>query len=165
CAVFVLQIAGAIIAQNLSLSLAFGTDVGFDQDPAFATALVMGGLAAASAAGVHFHILAALIDCYEIFPAGVFPGGAALAEWSALRAAGAFSMAVGLALPFIALGFAYSLALALANRAMAQLPATFVGAPAIAFAGLALFAASAGVILGAWLKFFRSLLDLGALPA
>ena len=44
-----LQIAGAIIAQNLSLSLAFGTDVGFDQDTAFATALVMGGLAAVSA--------------------------------------------------------------------------------------------------------------------
>lgn len=165
CAVFVLQIAGSIIAQTLSLSLAFGSDIGFEQDSSFATLLIMGGLAAASASGVHFQIAAALIDAYRLFPIGAFPGGEAMGEWSALRAAGAFSAALGLSLPFVALGFAYALALALANKVMAQLPATFVGAPIIALAGLVLFAASASIILAEWLPFYRELLDLEALPS
>jgi flagellar biosynthetic protein FliR len=165
CAVFVLQIAGSIIAQTLSLSLAFGSDIGFEQDSAFATLLIMGGLAAASASGVHFQIAAALIDAYRLFPIGVLPGGEAMGEWSALRAAGAFSAALGLSLPFVAMGFAYALAIALANKAMAQLPATFVGAPIIALAGLVLFASTASVILAEWLIFYRRLLDFEALPS
>lgn len=165
CAMFVLQITGAIIANFLSLSLAFGTDIGFEQDPSFATLLIVGGLAAASAAGIHFQAVAALIDAYRLFPVGAFPGGDELGEWTALRAAGVFSIALGLSMPFVILGFGYALALALANRAMAQLPAAFVGAPIIALAGLVLFASGAGAILTEWLDFYRDLLDFERLPA
>jgi len=164
--VFILQIAGSITAQHLSLSQLFGAGVGFDNESPFATILIMGGIAAAAGAGLHFHLARAVLQAYDVLPIGQFPGAAEAAEWSSQRAGAAFMHALALASPFVLLGFTYSLALAASARAMPQLMAAFVGAPAITLAGLALFAATAGIIISASLLLFDSiLLDLlGDLP-
>lgn len=161
--VFILQIAGAIIAQSSSLSQLFGPTVGFDSESPYAAILVMGGVAMAAAAGLHVQLVGALVDVYELLPFGMFPGAEDTGHWSTVRVGAALFKSLALASPFVILGFLYSLALAAASRAMPQLMAAFVGAPAITLAGLALFAAASPIILFDWLASFqRVLFDLFA---
>ena len=156
--VFILQIAGAIIAQHLSLSQLFGPSFGYDSESPFSAILVMAGVALAISAGVHFHIAGALAQSYELFSYGVFPSPADTADWTSKRVGAAIIKSLALASPFVILGFVYSMALAAANRAMPQLMAAFVGAPAITLAGLALFAATAPILLFDWLDGFERVL-------
>lgn len=156
--VFILQFAGAIIAQSVSLSQLFGPTVGFDSESPFASLLVMAGVAMAAAAGLHIHIVSALADLYETLPLGLFPGAAETGDWSVMRTGAALLKALSLASPFVILGFLYSLALAAASRAMPQLMAAFVGAPAVTLAGLGLFAAASPIILFDWLASFQRIL-------
>ncbi|MEO1135389.1 MAG: flagellar biosynthetic protein FliR [Pseudomonadota bacterium] len=159
--VFILQIAGAITAQSLSLSQLFGPTVGFDSESPFAAILVMAGVAMAAASGLHIHLISTLVEVYDALPFGLFPGAAETGEWSTNRVGEALFKSLALASPFVILGFIYSLALAAASRAMPQLMAAFVGAPAITLAGLALFAAAAPIVLFDWLAGFqRVLFDL-----
>ena len=155
---FILQIAGAIIAQHLSLWQLFGPTVVYDSEPPFAALLVMAGVAMAASAGIHFHIVGALVDVYQTLPFGMFPGAEATGEWSTSRVGEALMKSLALSSPFVILGFLYSLALAAASRAMPQLMAAFVGAPAITLAGLALFAAAAPIVLFDWLNGFQRVL-------
>lgn len=149
--VFILQIAGAITAQHLSLSQLFGPTVGFDSESPFAAILVMAGVALAASTGLHFYLVNALVDIYQTLPFGQFPGAESTGEWSSQRVGQALMKALALSSPFVILGFLYSLALAASSRAMPQLMAAFVGAPAITLAGLALFAATAPILLFDWL--------------
>ena len=156
--VFILQIAGAITAQSLSLSQLFGPTVGFDSESPFAALLVMAGVAMAAAAGLHVQLVGAMVDVYELLPFGMFPGAEETGEWSSTRVGAALFKSLALASPFVILGFLYSLALAAASRAMPQLMAAFVGAPAVTLAGLVLFAAAAPIILFDWLESFQRIL-------
>lgn len=158
---FILQITGAIVAQSMSLSQLFGPTVGFDSESPFAALLVMGGVAMAAASGLHIQIVASMADIFQLLPFGQFPGAAETGEWSTNRVGAALFKSLALASPFVILGFLYSLALAAASRAMPQLMAAFVGAPAVTLAGLALFAAASPIILFDWLASFqRVIFDL-----
>ncbi|WP_411815943.1 flagellar biosynthetic protein FliR [Hyphococcus sp. DH-69] len=156
--IFILQIAGAITAQHLSLSQLFGPTVGFDSESPFAAILVMAGVALAASTGIHLYLVSALVDIYQTLPYGMFPGAEAAGEWSSRRVGEALMKSLALSSPFVILGFLYSLALAAASRAMPQLMAAFVGAPAITLAGLALFAATAPILLFDWLAGFQRVL-------
>ena len=156
--IFVLEIAGSMAAQHISLSQLFGANVGFDPSSPFAGILVMGALALAAASGIHIHLVNALAESYEVLPFGVFPGAEDAGLWSSARFGEAFAKALALAAPFVILGFIYSLALAAASRAMPQLMAAFVGAPAITLAGLALFAVAAPIIMFEWMDSFERIL-------
>ncbi len=149
--IFGLQIAGAIVAQHLSLSQIFGASVSFNAESPFGSILTFAGVCLVVIAGGHFHLAGALLTTYDALPFGLFPGFAEGGGWSAGRVASAFTMALGLSAPFVIVGLIYSLALAAASRAMPQLSAAFVGAPAITFAGLLLFAVTAPIMLLEWL--------------
>lgn len=147
---FTLQIAGSIIAQHVSLSQLFGPTVGFDSESPYAAILTMSGIAIAVTANLHIHVAGALAMTYEALPFAQFPTGEFVSAWSAHRTGRALNAALALAAPFVVIGFVYSLALAAASRAMPQLMAAFVGAPAITMAGMGLFAISAPMILITW---------------
>ncbi len=149
-ALFILQIAGAIAAQNLSMSQLFGPGLGHDQETQLSTLLIMGGLAVASANGLFIDLAATLLRSYDAFPIGVMPAAADLGEWAARESGEAIGIAFALSAPFVVIGFIYTLALASVSRAMPQLMATLVGAPAILLAGLILFAATASVMIDRW---------------
>lgn len=149
-AVYLVQIAGTIAAQHLSLSQIFGGTLDDQPEPPVTTLLVVAAIAFAVSAGVHFKAVAALAASYEVMPLGTFPGAAEAGRWAVDRAGFAFAAAFGLALPFVVLGFMYYLAIGAANRAMPQLMVAFVGAPAITLGGLALLAATAPLLLVAW---------------
>ena len=134
--VFILQIAGAITAQSLSLAQLFGPTVGFDSESPFAAILVMAGVALAAATGLHIHLVGAIADVYEALPFGLFPGAEETGEWSTNRVGAALFKSLALASPFVILGFLYSLALAAASRAMPQLLVALVGVPLLIGLGM-----------------------------
>jgi len=135
--VLTLQVAGTVAAQNVSISHVFGTGVAQSAEPTFATFLAMGGIALLFAGGYHVDLVAAFVRLYEPLPFAALPSAPDLAEWGAARVGETFALGVSLALPFVAVGFAYNLALAALSRAMPQLLVALVGVPLLV--GLALF--------------------------
>lgn len=159
--VFILQITGAIIAQHLSLSQLFGATVTTEAEAPHAALLAFCGVCLIMISGAHFHLAGAVLSTFDILPFGLAPGFDEVGAWSAERTGKALIFALQLSAPFVIIGFIYSLALAAASRAMPQLSAAFVGSPAIVFAGLALFAVSASIILSLWLTRYHDALGAG----
>jgi flagellar biosynthetic protein FliR len=148
--VFALQVAGTLAAQNISLSQMFGAGVAPEPEPTIATLLAMSGIVLALMAGLHVHLLAVLAGLYRVLPFGQMPGGGDGLEWSVARAAEAFELGVSLALPFIAIGFAYNLALGALSRAMPQLLVALVGAPLLIGLGMVVLYVSLPEVLAHW---------------
>jgi flagellar biosynthetic protein FliR len=148
--VFALQVAGTLAAQNISLSQMFGAGVAPDPEPTIATLLGMCGIVLALMAGLHVHLVAVLAGLYRVLPFGVMPGAGDGAEWSVARAAEAFGLGLSLALPFIAIAFAYNLALGALSRAMPQLLVALVGAPLLIGLGMLVLYVSLPEILAHW---------------
>jgi flagellar biosynthetic protein FliR len=163
--VLALQTAGAIAAQSVSVAQMFGSGVAPEPEPTIATLLAMGGIVLALAAGLHVHLVAALAGLYRVLPFGEMPGAGALAEWSVARVSEVFALGLSLALPFVAVGFAYNLALGALSRAIPQLLVALVGAPLLIGLGLVALHAALPEIFDRWgLALARLLADpLGGL--
>lgn len=149
--VHTLQIAGAIAAQATTLSQFFG-GAGPEPQPGFTNMLVVAGLAAAVAAGLHIRVAEMLILSYMPLPAGQWPGSADVSTWALAQVARAFSLGFALAAPFTIASVIYNVALGVINRAMPQLMMSMIGAPALTLGGLALLALSAPMALALWIQ-------------
>ena len=147
--VLALQTAGAMMAQATSLAQLFG-GAGPEPQPAISNLLVMAGLALAVAMGLHVHIAELLILSYQMLPAGAFPRASDMADWGLDQISRAFSLGFILATPFTISALLYNVALGVINRAMPALMVSFVGAPALTAAGLALMAVMAPLVLAIW---------------
>ena len=149
--VFALSVAGTIIAQAMSLSQIFGAGISEDSSTTVSTLLTMAAMTLFLTAGLHVEAFGLLVASYDAFPPGLAGLTGGYAEAAMRACADGFSLGVSLALPFVLMNLAYNAVLGLASRAMPQLMVTFVGMPAITFGGLALLAASAGLILTVWM--------------
>ena len=157
--VFAMQTAGMIAAQHLSVAQIFGAGVAPEPEPTIATLLAMGGIALALSAGLHVHLVASLAGLYDVLPFGRFPLGADLAEWTTARVAEMFMLGIALAAPFVAVGFAYNLALGALNRAMPQLLVALVGVPALVWIGMVVLALVLPVLMTTWLETMERVFD------
>jgi flagellar biosynthesis protein FliR len=149
--VHALQIAGAIAAQATTLSQFFG-GAGPEPQPAFTNVLVVAGLAAAVATGLHIRVAEMLILSYAPLPPGEWPGTSDVSTWGLAQVARAFSLGFALAAPFTIAAVIYNVALGVINRAMPQLMMSMIGAPALTLGGLALLALSAPMALALWIQ-------------
>ncbi len=147
--VFALQIAGSIAAQSTSLSQIFGA-TGTEPQPAIGHLLVFSGLALAVTFGLHIRAAELLIYSYQILSPGKFPAASDFSLWGVAQIAKSFGLGFSLAAPFVIASLIYNIALGAINRAMPQLPVSFVGAPAITAGGLILLLAAAPLMLSAW---------------
>ncbi len=134
--VFALQTAGMIAAQHISIAQMFGSGVAPEPEPTIATLLSFGGIVLMMMAGLHVHLVGTLAGLYDLFPFGRFPFGSELGEWTVGRVSETFALGVALAAPFVAIGFAYNLALGALNRAMPQLLVALVGVPFLVWIGV-----------------------------
>ena len=157
--IFALQITGAMIAQHLSLSQLFGPSIVNESESPFGSILTFSGICLVVSAGFHYQITAGFIATYDWMPFASVPNVSAIAEWSANHVGSMIKLAFQLASPFIALSVIYTMALAASSRAMPQLSAAFVGAPAITIAGLILFAIAAPILLELWIGVFEDTLN------
>ena len=148
--VYILQIAGTVAGQNLSLAQMFGSGVAPEPEPTIATLLTLGGIALMLSAGLHVEFIAAMVRLYEVLPFGRMPVAGDAAEGTVSRVATGFSIAIGLAAPFLVIGFIYNLSLGALNRAMPQLMVSFVGVPALVWLGIMALFVTAPAISGAW---------------
>lgn len=148
--VIVLQIAGMTAAFHLSISHIFGSPVGAAPEPTLATFLALGGIVIAMAAGLHVELVAAFARLYEALPFGRFPDPGALAELSVARTAEVFALGIALAFPFIAISFAYNLALGALSRAMPQLLVALIGVPLLIGLGLVTLWLTLPMIYNRW---------------
>ena len=149
--VFALQTAGMIAAQHLSVAQMFGAGVAPEPEPTISTLLAFGGITLALMAGLHVHLVAQFAGLYDVLPFGRFPLGAELGDWAVARVAETFALGVALAAPFVAVGFAYNLALGALNRAMPQLLVALVGVPAPVWVGMVVLALVLPALMDAWL--------------
>lgn len=153
----VLQITASMAAQSTSLAQLFSGSA-TEPMPAIGHVLVMGGLALAVMSDLHILAASAMIESYVLFPVGIVPGSAELAEFGLAHISYCFRLAFCLAAPFVLAAFIYNLALGAINKAMPQLMVVLVGAPAITGAGLAMLALLAPFLLQIWLDAFQAVL-------
>lgn len=158
-AFFGLQMAGAMAAQATSLAQMFGAGMAEPQ-PVVGKVMTVAGLALLVTAGFHVMIAKTLVTSFAIFPFGQPPLARGLAVESIRQAALAFALSFRLAMPFLVLSTVFNLALGFINRAMPQLMVSFVGAPAITLAAMAVLAISAPFLLSVWLEAVTTLLSL-----
>lgn len=147
--VIALQIAGTVAAQSVGIAQLFG-GVSAESEPTIASFLTLGGIVLAMAAGLHVALVAALADLYAVLPFGRPPAAGELAGWGVGRVASTFALGLSLALPFVAVGFAYNLALGALSRAMPQLLVALVGAPLLVGLGLGVFWLALPELMARW---------------
>ena len=156
--VLALQIAAVMIAQATSLSQMAG-GAAPEPLPAVGHLLTAAGLALAVMAGLHVRLAELFILSYQMMPAARLPAAAEFADWGIGHIAQAFGLAFSLAAPFTIAAMMYNLAIGAINRAMPALMVSFIGAPALAAAGLILLAALAPLLLAVWSGALTSFLD------
>lgn len=147
-AIWMLSIAGSVIAQSIGLAQFLG--VALDQEAQTLTAnlLSLAGAAILLTANFHVHVLAGIVRLYADVPLG----GLGLLDWEMM--AGNFfatlNFALLLAWPFVAVNLLYYICLGFINKALPQLMVAFVGAPFLVSAGAALLAISVTAMLLVW---------------
>ena len=154
--IFALQTAGTVIAQHISIAQMFGAGVAPEPEPTISTLLSIGGITLMMMAGLHVQLVVVLVGLYEVFPFGSFALSADVSEWAIARVAETFALGVTLAAPFVAIGFAYNLALGALNRAMPQLLVALVGVPFLIWIGLVTLYLVLPAIFGRWDEAMRN---------
>ena len=104
----------------------------------------------------HF-MLGAVVHSYDGLPVGKLTALGDLADSLTSTLSAAFAVAVQLSTPFLVLGLAFNIGLALANRALPQLPVFFVGLPASLAGGLIVLMIALPAILFAFGDQFQTL--------
>ena len=150
-----LQVAGAVIAQQLGLGFVTSVDpTQGQQGVVIGNFLTLLGITMLFATDSHHLVIAALNDSYSIFsPGEVMPSGdvAALAT----RAfAAAFKIGMQLSAPFLVFGLVFYIGLGVLARLMPQMQVYFVGVPLSILAGFLIFAVVLTAMMGGFLDYF-----------
>ncbi|MEQ8557454.1 MAG: flagellar biosynthetic protein FliR [Henriciella sp.] len=153
--IWMLSIAGTLIAQVIGLAQMLGIALETEAQTLTANMLSMAGTALLLSMDYHISVVARLAQLYGEIPAG------ALSEIDVTflinSSFDAFTFAVLLAWPFVAINLLYNICLGFINKALPSLMVAFVGAPFMIGAGLILLTASITTMLMVWLDRVPSL--------
>jgi flagellar biosynthesis protein FliR len=150
-----LQVAGAVIAQQLGLGFVTSVDpTQGQQGVVIGNFLTLLGITMLFATDSHHLVIAALNDSYSVFsPGEVVPSGdvAALAT----RAfSAAFRLGMQLAAPFLVFGLVFNVGLGVLARLMPQMQVYFVGVPLSIMTGFVIFGVVLAAMMGSFLDYF-----------
>ncbi len=147
---FTLQIAGTIIAQASSIAQILGGSVSNDAQSTISNILTISGVTLLMISGFLDTFVLFLVQSYDWFPLNSAIDGALILDIIVNLMVSSYALAFQLALPFLALSLFYNITLGAINRAMPQLLVSFVGAPAIIAASIALLLIAIEPILSEW---------------
>ena len=150
-----LQVAGAVIAQQLGLGFVTTIDpTQGQQGVLIGNFLTLLGVTMLFATDSHYLVIAALNDSYSIFsPGEVVPSGD-VAELATRAFTAAFKIGMQLASPFLVFGLVFNIGLGVLARLMPQMQVYFVGVPLSILAGFLIFAVVIAAMMGTFLDYF-----------
>jgi flagellar biosynthetic protein FliR len=150
-----LQVAGAVIAQQLGLGFVTAVDpTQGQQGVVVGNFLTMLGVALLFATDSHHLVIAALSDSYTIFSPGETMSSGDVAALATRAFAAAFKMGMQLSAPFLVYGLVFNLGLGLLARLMPQMQVYFVGAPLSILTGFLIFALVITAMMGTFIDYF-----------
>src|SRR6202011_1424797 len=151
-----LQVAGAVIAQQMGLGFATSVDptTQGQQGVLIGNFLTLLGVTLLFATDSHHLVIAALNDSYAIFSPGETMQSGDVAALATRAFTAAFRIGTQLAAPFLVFGLVFNVGLAVLARLMPQMQVYFVGVPLAIFAGFLIFALVITAMMGTFLDYF-----------
>jgi flagellar biosynthetic protein FliR len=154
-----LQVAGAVVAQQMGLGFVTAIDPSQGQQNVIvANFLAMLGLTLIFATDLHYLVIAALNDSYRIFAPGtaIMVGDAARLMTDVVG--GAFKVGIQLSAPFLIFGLLFNLGLGVLSRLMPQMQVFFVGLPLSILLGFLILLIVVSAMMGTFLEFLGGIL-------
>jgi flagellar biosynthesis protein FliR len=151
-----LQVAGAVIAQQMGLGFATAVDptTQGQQGVLIGNFLTLLGITLLFATDSHHLVIAALNDSYAIFSPGELMPSGDVAALATRAFAAAFKIGAQLAAPFLVFGLVFNIGLGVLARLMPQMQVYFVGMPLSIFAGFLVFALVITAMMATFLDYF-----------
>ncbi len=158
-AISALQMAGAIVAQQLGLGFVTAVDPTQGQQGLIVgNFLTLLGVTLIFATDLHHMVIAAMNDSYSLFAPGEVPLTGDMAALVTRTVASAFKIGVQLSAPFLAFGLLFNLGLGLLSRLMPQMQVFFVGMPLSILIGLLLMMLALGAMMGTFTGYIGDVL-------
>ena len=150
-----LQVAGAIIAQQMGLGFVTSVDPTQGQQGVLVgNFLTMLGVTLLFATDSHHLVIAALNDSYKIFAPGEIMSSGDVASLATRAFSSAFRLGLQLSGPFLVFGLVFNIGLGVLARLMPQMQVYFVGVPLSILAGFLIFALVIAAMMGTYLDYF-----------
>jgi flagellar biosynthesis protein FliR len=154
-----LDIAGSVIAQQLGLGFVTAVDpTQGEQGALVGNFLTMLGLTLIFATNMHYLVIAALNDSYNVFMPGEMPSTGDVAALITRTVAGAFRIGIQLSAPFLAFGLLFNIGLGVLSRLMPQMQVFFVALPLSIMIGLLFLVLGLGAMMGFFLDYVAGIL-------
>jgi flagellar biosynthetic protein FliR len=150
-----LQVAGAVIAQQMGLGFVTSVDPTQGQQGVLVgNFLTMLGVTLLFATDTHHLVIAALNDSYKIFSPGEAMASGDIAALATRAFTAAFKIGLQLSAPFLVFGLVFNIGLGVLARLMPQMQVYFVGVPLSIFAGFLILALVLAAMMGTFLDYF-----------
>jgi len=154
-----LDVAGSVIAQQLGLGFVTAIDpTQGEQEAIVGNFLTMLGLTLIFATNMHYLVIAALNDSYNVFAPGEVLGTGDVAALVTRTVAGAFRVGIQLSAPFLAFGLLFNIGLGVLSRLMPQMQVFFVALPLSIMIGLLFLLLGLGAMMGFFLDYVGDVL-------
>ena len=155
-----LQVAGAVIAQQMGLGFATSVDptTQGQQGVLIGNFLTLLGLTLLFATDSHYLVIAALNESYAVFSPGEMLPSGDVAALATRAFAAAFRIGTQLSAPFLVFGLVFNIGLGVLARLMPQMQVYFVGVPLAILAGFLIFAFVVAAMMGAFLDYFTGVM-------
>ena len=150
-----LQVAGAVIAQQMGLGFVTSVDpTQGQQGVLIGNFLTMLGVTLLFATDSHHLVIAALNDSYKVFSPGETMSSGDIAALATRAFNAAFRIGLQLSAPFLVFGLVFNIGLGVLARLMPQMQVYFVGVPLSIFAGFLILALVLAAMMGTFLDYF-----------
>ena len=158
-AISCLQVAGTVVAQNLGLGFVTAIDPTQNQQGALlGNFLTIIGVALIFTTDLHYLVIAALNDSYNIFKPGELPLAGDVAQHITQVITTSFRIGIQLAAPFIVFGLVFHLGLGVLSRLMPQMQVFFIGLPLSIILGFLMLTLVIGAMMGTFVSYLEGVL-------
>jgi flagellar biosynthesis protein FliR len=154
-----LDIAGAIIAQELGLGFVTAVDPSQgEQNMIISNFLTMLAITLFFATDMHHLVLAALNDSYTLFAPGQVPAVGDVAALVTKSVSGAFRIGIQISAPFLVYGMVFNLGLGVLSRLMPAMQVYFLAMPLSILGGFLFLVVVLGAMMGIFLDYTAGVL-------
>ena len=158
-AISALNIAGTVVAQQLGLGFVTAVDPTQNQQGVLVgNFLTVLGITLVFTTDLHYLVIAALNDSYNIFKPGELPLAGDVAQHITRVIAVSFRIGIQLAAPFLVFGLLFNLGLGVLSRLMPQMQVFFIGLPLSIMLGLLLLLLVIGAMMGTFVGYLEGVL-------